>query len=140
MDCQTILDHLVRARRHVADGREHIAKQHVIIARLEAQGHDTAKARDSLRLFEEMQALHVADCERLEKALVDGAIVFSPGDDLRRVDGAHEVSRESMNELRWYQVKISETADVFRRSKDALDSSREMLLNLDDAPGKDAVR
>ena len=131
MDRRTLVDHLALARDHVAQGRLHIAKQHVLIARLERHGRDTGKALETLRLFEAMQAEHVADCERLERALVQGDAPFSSGDDFRRAQGTEEVTRESMNEVRWYWSKIAESADVLQRSKDAVDTSREMLLKLD---------
>ncbi len=64
-----ILDHLAMVRRHVARGEQIVARQHEIIARLERAGCDTSYARRLLLQFEEVQSLHVADRERLEKAL-----------------------------------------------------------------------
>ena len=62
-------EHLVQAERHVVLGTEHIAKQRVLIAELEHDGHDARMARDLLYQFEQMQELHVANRDRLRKDL-----------------------------------------------------------------------
>jgi hypothetical protein len=69
MDRQMILDHLEQARRHVAEGKEHLARQRKIIAELERDGHDTKMARELLTQFEETFAIHVEDQERIEREL-----------------------------------------------------------------------
>ena len=136
----TIRDHLAQARQYVEQGREHIARQRAVIARLEGQGHDATQARNTLALFEAMQARHVADCEKLEKAWEGNAEPFSHEDVELRIESAHEVGRASVEELRWYQVQIAQTADVLRRSKEALDASQEILAKLhgNDARGQQA--
>ena len=55
--------------RHVARGEQIIAHQREIIARLEGLGCDTSDATRLLLQFEEVQSLHVAHRERLEKKL-----------------------------------------------------------------------
>jgi hypothetical protein len=69
MDRATIEEHLEQARRHVAEGEEHVARQQQIVDELERDGHDTTQAREVLKVFEETLATHVADQERLEQEL-----------------------------------------------------------------------
>lgn len=69
MDRGILEEHLAQAERHVAQGEKHVAKQRAIVAELERDGHDTVAAHDLLRQFEELQALHVADCDRLRSEL-----------------------------------------------------------------------
>ena len=64
-----ILDHLAMVRRHVARGEQIVARQREIIARLERAACDTSDAKRFLVQFEEVQSLHVAHRERLEKML-----------------------------------------------------------------------
>ncbi len=64
-----ILERISMARRHVAMGEENIARLREIIARLERGGHDSAQARGLLARFEEIQQLHIADRDRLEREL-----------------------------------------------------------------------
>ena len=56
-------------RRHVARGEQIVTQQREIIARLERAGCDTSDAERLLLQFEEVQSLHVAHRERLEKKL-----------------------------------------------------------------------
>jgi hypothetical protein len=72
-DKSMILDHLELARRHVAEGEEHIVRQRAIVAGLERDGHDTFEAKASLAQFEELYRLHVADRDRLEKELAEAS-------------------------------------------------------------------
>jgi hypothetical protein len=71
MDQNMILDHLAMVSRHVTRGEQIVARQREIIARLERAGCDTSYAKRLLLQFEEVQSLHVADCDRLEKALAE---------------------------------------------------------------------
>ena len=64
-----ILEHLRMAEQHVADGVRHIARQRELIAELRRDRHDTWAAENLLKLFEETQALHVADRDRLSAQL-----------------------------------------------------------------------
>ena len=57
------------ARRHVAKGETLIARQREIVARLERGGHSSLEAKRLLASFEEIQNLHVAHLDRLDKAL-----------------------------------------------------------------------
>lgn len=61
--------HLAQARRHVADGERHIANQRATLARLDRKGLDTIEAKKLLKTFEELQQLHIADRDRLEREL-----------------------------------------------------------------------
>jgi len=70
MDAEMARDHLAQAERHVAQGERHIARQREIIAELERDGHDTAQARATLAQFEEIQAMHVAERDRLRHELI----------------------------------------------------------------------
>jgi hypothetical protein len=62
---------LAQAEEHVAKGEGHVARQREIIAELERDGHEAlaTKAKDLLRLFEEVQAQHVADRDRYRREL-----------------------------------------------------------------------
>ncbi len=60
--------HLAESERHVRDGALIVARQRELVARLERDGHDTHAARALLAQFEELQALHIADCERRRNA------------------------------------------------------------------------
>ena len=122
-----ILDHLALARRHVADGYVHIARQRALIVHLEAKGEDSALARQMLRSLEEMQARHIADCQHLEKAWETNGQPFSPEDAEVRSEGAQAVRQVSIQELRWFQAQIAETGNVLRRSREMIDASRQIL-------------
>ena len=62
-------EHLAQAERHVTLGETHVAKQRGIVAELERDGHDARIARDLLAELEQMQALHVANRDRLREDL-----------------------------------------------------------------------
>jgi len=61
--------HLAQADAHIDTGYRNIARQRDVIAQLERDGHDTALARDTLMQFEQSQALHIADRERILREL-----------------------------------------------------------------------
>jgi hypothetical protein len=65
-------EHLAQADRHVAEGKQQVARQREIVAKLERDGHNAAAPRDLLRLFEEMQAMYIADRDRILKDLGGG--------------------------------------------------------------------
>jgi hypothetical protein len=65
MDREMLQRHLALAEEHIATGEKNIARQRDLIAQLERDGHDTASARTFLREFEQLQALHIAERERL---------------------------------------------------------------------------
>jgi hypothetical protein len=69
MDRTTISDHLAQAERHVVTGERTLARQRAIVAGLQQDGHDTAQARSLLARFQETQALHIADRDRLHREL-----------------------------------------------------------------------
>ena len=60
---------LIQAEEDVALGEKHILRQRQIIAELEQQNLNTQEARNLLALFEDLQALHVANANRLRMAL-----------------------------------------------------------------------
>lgn len=66
-----ILNHLSQARRHVEEGEAHLYRQRMVVTKLERDGHDASDARRLLLRFEELQALHVADRDRLEQLAKD---------------------------------------------------------------------
>ena len=71
IDRATLEDHLAQAECHVIDGEQHVTRQRELVARLEQDG-DTAvasEARELLAQFVEMQAMHVADRDRLRREL-----------------------------------------------------------------------
>jgi hypothetical protein len=69
MDRAMILEHLELAQRHVAEGERHVARQKEIVAELANDAHGTTATRALLIQFEEMQAPHVADRDRLRAEL-----------------------------------------------------------------------
>lgn len=71
METAVLLEHLAQAERHVRQGAEHIRRQREIIAELEGHGHDSTAAKKLLTQFEEMQALHIADRDRLKSELAE---------------------------------------------------------------------
>jgi hypothetical protein len=61
--------HLVQAEAHIAVGKRHIARQRALVAKLERDGHDPTEARRLLDSFEELQAMHIAGRDRLQREL-----------------------------------------------------------------------
>jgi hypothetical protein len=69
MDREMLRQHLQQTEKHLAASDELITDQRALIARLEERGYDTAKARTALAHLEEMRKLHIADRDRLSRAL-----------------------------------------------------------------------
>ena len=69
MDQEMLKRHLAEAEEHIATGDKNIARQRDLIAHLERDGHDTASAKTFLREFEQLQARHIAERERLLREL-----------------------------------------------------------------------
>jgi hypothetical protein len=63
--------HLAQAREHIASGTRTVTKQREMVARLERGGHDVTAALHSLAQFEDMLALYISDCNRIEKELAE---------------------------------------------------------------------
>jgi hypothetical protein len=57
------------SRKHIATGDKNIARQRELIAQLERDSHDTASATTFLHEFEQLQAQHIAERERLLREL-----------------------------------------------------------------------
>jgi hypothetical protein len=72
MDRKMLKRHLAQANVHVETGRKHIVRQRKVIAKLERGGHDTKQAR-ALLDQEELQAMHIADRERILRELAEEA-------------------------------------------------------------------
>jgi len=70
-DRAILLERFSMARRHVATGERNIARQREIVAKLERDGHNAQEAKWLLASFEEIQNLHIAHRDRLEKALAE---------------------------------------------------------------------
>jgi hypothetical protein len=58
VDREAILRKLDETERHVALGKEHIARQREIIADLDREGHDTSAAKELLESYLVTQAAH----------------------------------------------------------------------------------
>jgi hypothetical protein len=69
MDRKMLKRHLAQAKTHVETGRKNIARQRKVIAKLENGGRDTKEARTILAQFDELQAMHIADLERILREL-----------------------------------------------------------------------
>jgi hypothetical protein len=77
MERAMLLNHLAQAERHIDTGEQHVCKQRSLIAKLEKDGHDPAGARQLLEQFEEIQAMHIADRDRIRaelKAIPEGRV------------------------------------------------------------------
>jgi hypothetical protein len=61
---------LKQAERHAVSGEADIARQRAVVDKLESHGHDSKLARELLHTFEDLQAMHVAEIERLNAQLV----------------------------------------------------------------------
>ena len=70
MDHDLLADHLEQAEHHVEQADEHIARQTDLIAWLETRGHDATEAKRLLVLFQEIQATHIADRDRLRELVL----------------------------------------------------------------------
>jgi hypothetical protein len=62
-------EQLHQAEERICSGEHYIATQVAIVSRLERDGHDATKARRVLAILAELQAMHVADRNRLSKEL-----------------------------------------------------------------------
>jgi hypothetical protein len=62
---RTLMDRLAKAEETVASGAQHVLQQRAALARLGRDGQDAADASRLLALFEQVQAVHVADRDRL---------------------------------------------------------------------------
>jgi hypothetical protein len=60
---------LEQAKRHAASGEVDIARQRGVADQLERHGHDAKLAWELLQTFEQLQAMHVAEIERLIREL-----------------------------------------------------------------------
>ena len=71
-DGTRLLEHFSVACRHVATGERNIARQREIVATLERDGHSSLlDAKWLLASFEELQNMHIAHRDRLEKTLAE---------------------------------------------------------------------
>jgi Spy/CpxP family protein refolding chaperone len=61
--------YLSEAVAHVALGERMIERQRKLIATLESDGRDSAQARELLARFEEAQAKHLAERDRIQREL-----------------------------------------------------------------------
>ncbi len=69
MDKQLLEQHLKLAKQHVAQGRRHITRQKQIIFELTRGQQDTSASPWALSTFEELQLMHLAERNRLQKEL-----------------------------------------------------------------------
>ena len=69
MDRKIELAHFAIAEKAVADGEHHIEREEQMLADLDRAGHDTKQARETLAIFQRMQAEHVAHRNLLLKLL-----------------------------------------------------------------------
>ena len=74
MDRALLQRHLMQVRRHIVMGYEHMHRQRAIVREWKSKGWDTALAVQILSSFEELQAMHIADRDRLVKELAEAPI------------------------------------------------------------------
>ena len=71
MDRNKLQRELARTEKHIAETDKLIADQRVQMLWLHTRGYNTASAKGTLGLFQELQELEVADRERLRWLLQD---------------------------------------------------------------------
>jgi hypothetical protein len=71
MDTVTLRKCLDLAERHYDEGVKVLERQRSLLESLRRHGHDTREAEELLKEFEETQALHTADRDRLRSQLND---------------------------------------------------------------------
>jgi hypothetical protein len=69
MDRKTILRDLARARERVAQVERHLKVQQQIVDVLQRDGCNALHARKLLQQYQELQARHISDRDRLERDL-----------------------------------------------------------------------
>jgi hypothetical protein len=69
MDRAMLERHLLQAERHVLEGERNVARLRGVVAERQSQGLDARQAIDLLRQFEELQATHIAERDRLRNEL-----------------------------------------------------------------------
>jgi hypothetical protein len=69
MDRKIIADRLAQSERHVAQDDGHIKKQRELIAKLEENRLDTARAEELLDTLSSLQEAHIAERDRLRGEL-----------------------------------------------------------------------
>jgi Mg2+ and Co2+ transporter CorA len=70
MDRTVLLRRLAEAEKHLAAYEHVLARQRHVIDTIARSGHDTAEASALLREFQGIQAMHVADRDRLRVELM----------------------------------------------------------------------
>jgi GTP cyclohydrolase II len=68
-DRSKLYEHLAIAEEHVAAAERSLVRQRGIVAELERDGRNTAQALALLAYFEEVQAMHIAERDRLLREL-----------------------------------------------------------------------
>jgi hypothetical protein len=69
MDRMMLVEDLAQAARQVAAGERHVERQRRIVAHLKREGRDVREASGLLLQFEVMQALQIAEWDRLRNEL-----------------------------------------------------------------------
>jgi hypothetical protein len=69
MDRVMLKQHLAQAEERIVKDERHLTRQRELVARLEQHGQGSGQARHLLLQFEQLQALHIADRDRLLKEL-----------------------------------------------------------------------
>jgi hypothetical protein len=69
MDRDHLQRELARAEAHIREGECHVRHQAEVVRHLEADGHNSALARQLLATFVEMQETHVADRDLIAKEI-----------------------------------------------------------------------
>jgi hypothetical protein len=69
MDKSMLAQHLRLAERHCIEGERILARQRSRVGELRQDRHDTSAAEALLQEFEETQALHLAECDKLRSEL-----------------------------------------------------------------------
>ena len=69
MDRVTLKRHLTKVEAQVAITAQNVARQRELVAELERDDHDASQANQMLAQFLDLQAMHIADRDRLIKEL-----------------------------------------------------------------------
>jgi hypothetical protein len=69
MDRAMVEASLAQAERHVGEGARRVERQREIVADLNRDGHDAEEALRLLKQFKDLQAMNIADRDRLQRQI-----------------------------------------------------------------------
>lgn len=88
IDRSLLLAQLISTERHITAASRNVLRQQTIIQELQRRGDDTSYAQSLLHRLEEMQAMRIADRDRMRAALGDSGGIDRVQDSLRELHRA----------------------------------------------------